>query len=322
MKKRFRKLKHYLIPHVGNKFKPRVFLKESVAAIALVLFLVEGAYIFGTPILLHRTGFTAAVLPAALTDLTNNDRIAKGDSALISDPLLTQAAQEKANDMAAKSYFAHVSPEGKTPWYWLDAVGYKYTYAGENLAIDFTDSTDVETAWMNSPEHHANIVKPQYTQIGIATAQGIYEGKETTFVVELFATLPATTTAAPIAAAAPAKKPTTSIPVVSTVATSAENPQVLGAQAVPVPAGAGAIAAVVSSPSNTLGWALGIFAAFVGLLLAFAIFIKIRVQYVEVVAGGAILIGIALVFMMFNENTLPSVQLPHSGQSASVSLAL
>src|SRR3989344_6651963 len=137
--KRFRKLKHYLIPHAGNKFKPALLAKESVAVMVLVLLVIEGMYVIGTP-LLQKTGFTAAVLPAALADLTNKDRLAEGGGALAFDAHLAKAAQAKANDMAAQGYFAHVSPDGKTPWYWLDSVGYNYTYAGENPATNFTDS--------------------------------------------------------------------------------------------------------------------------------------------------------------------------------------
>jgi hypothetical protein len=93
----------------------------------------------------------------------------------------------KANDMATKSYFAHTSPEGKTPWYWLSQVGYNYQYAGENLAINFTDSKDVTNAWMASPTHKANIVKGNYTEIGTGIATGIYEGRETVFVAQVYA---------------------------------------------------------------------------------------------------------------------------------------
>jgi hypothetical protein len=102
--------------------------------------------------------------------------------------LLTVAAQDKANDEATKGYFAHTSPQGLTPWYWFQQVGYNFDYAGENLAVNFSDSEDVTTAWMNSPEHRANILNTDFTQIGIAAAQGVYEGEPTTFVVEEFGT--------------------------------------------------------------------------------------------------------------------------------------
>src|SRR3989338_5891271 len=318
--KRFRKLKHYLIPHAGNKFKPALLAKESVAIIVLILFVIEGVYVIGTP-LLQKTGFTAAVLPAALADMTNKDRVAAGNAKLVFDANLAKAAQAKANDMAAKSYFAHVSPDGKTPWHWLDLVGYNYSYAGENLAINFSDSIDVEEAWMNSPEHHANIVKPQYTRIGIATAQGVYEGKDTTFVVQFFATPPTEA----VASAAPTKSKTPKATVATAAAPASSAPaqvsQVLGAEVAPAPVGAGAVPPAASSPNHTVTWVFGIFAAFVAVLLGIAVFVKSKVQYLEVILGGAVLIAIALSFIFLNGNTVSAVQLPRDGQAASVSLA-
>ncbi|MSU73733.1 CAP domain-containing protein [Candidatus Kaiserbacteria bacterium] len=322
MMKRFRRLKHYLVPHKGNKFKPAVFAKESVAVLVFALFLVQSLYFFGTHIVLKNTGFTAAVLPAALTDLTNADRAAAGHARLTPDAHLTQAAQKKAEDMAAKGYFAHISPEGKSPWYWLDAVGYEYTYAGENLAINFTDSLDVEEGWMNSPAHHANIVKPEYTQIGIGTAQGIYEGKETTFVVELFAALPDKAEVATVPKTAPQQKN-----VVAAAATPqaspapAEESRVLGTQVESSASGAPTLAAVASSPGHVIRWIFGIFAVLVSALLGVAIFAKRKVHYLEA-AGGVVLIGVALALVFFNGSGVSGVELPRESQGASVSLAL
>ncbi len=322
MKRRFRRLKHYFIPHAGNKFKPGLFAKESVAVLALALILVEGAYFFGTNVLLQNEGFTAAVLPAALTDLTNADRAASGHLALTHDPVLARAAQKKAEDMAAKGYFAHVSPEGKTPWYWLEAVGYNYTYAGENLAVDFTDSIDVEEGWMSSPAHYANIVKSEYTQIGIGTAQGVYQGKETTFVVEFFAALPneteiskktgnaETPKKAAVAAALPVAAPS---PI--------EETRVLGAQAEAPSPIRPTLATVASSPNPVVPGIFGIFAAAIAFLLALAIFAKMRIHYLEA-AGGAMLIALALALVFFNVIRIPEVQIPHDSQAASVYLSL
>jgi len=89
--------------------------------------------------------------------------------------------------MAKNGYFAHTSPDGKTPWYWLEQVGYNYQYAGENLAINFSDSKDVTDAWMASPAHRANIVKGNYTDIGTGVATGLYQGQQTVFVVQDYA---------------------------------------------------------------------------------------------------------------------------------------
>jgi hypothetical protein len=92
----------------------------------------------------------------------------------------------KANDMATKGYFAHTSPEGLSPWYWFKQAGYDFVYAGENLAVNFSDSAEVDKAWMNSPGHRDNILNTKYTEVGIATANGMYQGRPTTFVVQEF----------------------------------------------------------------------------------------------------------------------------------------
>src|SRR3989338_4435776 len=149
--------------------------------------------VFGLSLVDHsllRSGSFAAVISSVLVDLTNGDRGAGSLGGLAISPVLTVAAQAKADDMAAKGYFAHVSPEGKDPWYWFRQQGYTFLYAGENLAVDFFDSIDVERAWMNSPTHRANIIDSRYTEIGIAIAKGTFEGHDTVFVVQMFGTPP------------------------------------------------------------------------------------------------------------------------------------
>ena len=54
------------------------------------------------------------------------------------------------------------------------------------MAVDFSDSADVERAWMNSATHRENLLDPHFTEIGIALAQGTYQGRATTFVVQMF----------------------------------------------------------------------------------------------------------------------------------------
>lgn len=130
----------------------------------------------------------SAIYAAVLVNLTNQNRIEANLSELKVSPVLEKAAQMKADDMAAKSYFSHNTPEGLTPWYWFEQAGYKYKYAGENLAVNFEESVDVETAWMNSRGHFLNIVNPKYTEIGIATSTGIYKGRTAIFVVQMFGT--------------------------------------------------------------------------------------------------------------------------------------
>lgn len=130
--------------------------------------------------------FLASINPDFLWELTNKDREALGIGALEKNKILEEAAFMKASHMAENSYFAHTSPEGITPWYWFKKAGYEFSHAGENLAVNFSDSRKLHQAWINSPGHKANIMSNNFTHIGIATAKGEYKGREATFVVQLF----------------------------------------------------------------------------------------------------------------------------------------
>lgn len=116
----------------------------------------------------------------------NNIRVAKGLPILKRNALLDAAAQAHVNDMVAKDYFAHVSPDGKYPWDWIKAAGYKYTYAGENLGEGFSTASSLVAAWIVSPMHYANIISSNYADTGIGIATGTYQGQTAVFVVEMF----------------------------------------------------------------------------------------------------------------------------------------
>lgn len=154
----------------------------------LLIIVVQIGFLVNIFVNFDKSKFLASVLPGVLTMLTNEQRAQNNVSVLIKNDLLEKAAKLKAEDMAFRGYFSHNSPDGKTPWYWLEQVGYDYKYAGENLAVNFFESKDVADAWMNSPSHRANIVKKEYTEIGIATASGIYQGQNSVFVVQFFGT--------------------------------------------------------------------------------------------------------------------------------------
>ncbi len=354
-------LAHVLIPHAGNRYRPLLFTVEAVFAVVALVVALQGAYLLDTNVLERHTHFMASVLPSVLEQLTNADRQANGVGDLTVDPLLNQAAQLKADDMAANGYFAHVSPAGKTPWYWLDKVGYSYSYAGENLAVDFTDSKDVESAWMASPTHHANIVKAQYSRIGFGVADGTYQGHPTTFVVEEFATpraeaaapTPSDTNApAPASAPAPEKTVVQSSPAktetapaqttpdaptqtaqqivdaaTSQAAAQAAQPDVLGAEtsqgAAPTSAArAGFFVSLLASPTHAITFALGALAAILAILLIVTLIGHARVQYVEVVGTGLVMVSLILIVLVYNQVAGSRVVVPGSAQSAAVVNAL
>ena len=166
--------------------------KGRIGIFALV-FLAVFAIELATVVQLHYIDSLGSLIdmvsPEAIVDLTNQNREEFGIGGLEKNDLLTLAAQLKAFDMAEKGYFSHTSPEGITPWYWFNLVGYGYSHAGENLAVNFTDSYDIDKAWMESPTHKKNIINAKFDEIGVGTAVGEYKGKEVIFVVQLFGTL-------------------------------------------------------------------------------------------------------------------------------------
>jgi hypothetical protein len=123
---------------------------------------------------------------ADVIQLLNQSRASNGLDALRENYLLDQAARAKADDMIANDYFAHTSPKGIDPWYWFRKAGYDYKFAGENLAVNFTNAIDQHKAWMNSPTHRKNILNDNYNEVGVAVAKGNVDGKNSLLTVELF----------------------------------------------------------------------------------------------------------------------------------------
>ncbi|KKP64330.1 MAG: hypothetical protein UR61_C0048G0003 [candidate division WS6 bacterium GW2011_GWE1_34_7] len=119
--------------------------------------------------------------------LTNSDRTSRGLKGLSVDSKLMQAAINKARNMFAEQYWSHYGPNGETPWQFIRAQGYSYVYAGENLGKGFTDVQKLNQAWLESSSHRANILKPQYNEIGVAVMDGVLEGKKVTIVVQMLA---------------------------------------------------------------------------------------------------------------------------------------
>lgn len=180
-------LKHLFIPHDKNDYKPHFFRELSVSIILFTSVFLLGSSA-GTSFFIHKTVEGASIAASALIDLTNESRIEFNEAPLVKNDKLDKAATLKGNDMATKGYFAHNSPEGVTPWHWFSQVGYDFLYAGENLAINFTDANDVENAWLNSPGHRANLLNVNFREIGIATIEGVYNNNPTIFVVQMFGT--------------------------------------------------------------------------------------------------------------------------------------
>lgn len=175
-------------------------------------------------------GYATNTSLAGLLDETNAQRANNGAPTLQLNSQLNQAAQAKAEDMVARNYWSHTSPDGKEPWWFIANAGYKYTTAGENLAYGFVSSNATITGWMNSSGHRANLLNANFQEVGfgIASSPDYLSNGEQTVVVALYGK-PATVATAPAPAAAQSPRPvqptpTPVTPPVTATATPTSNP--------------------------------------------------------------------------------------------------
>lgn len=240
-----------------NNHRPHL-LRETAALGCIAIFICILTVLNSLPTFINQNNLLGEVYPAIVAVLTNQGRVEQALPTLKESQILAVAAKNKAQDMITRGYFAHQSPDGRQPWDWIKSAGYEYEYAGENLAINYSDSADVYRAWMNSPTHKANILNGHYTEIGIAVATTTIQGRESILVVQMFGSpknhkngpksaVSATSTVGAdsrivsnIASDTDTSTSTTSIPaptatsvtpIFSTVTTSSPDVQVLGASA-------------------------------------------------------------------------------------------
>ena len=188
---------HLFLPRESNNFRAKFLHNHSLGFIIcffLIFQLVLSSVLLVNPRVL---GFAAQIPPEKIVELTNQERAKVGAPPLTLNSILSEAALRKAGDMFAFNYWAHNSPSGRDPWSFFAEVGYRYLYAGENLARDFANPDGVVAAWMASPTHRDNLLNPKYQEIGVAVIDGTLGGVETTLVVQHFATPVAAVAQAP-----------------------------------------------------------------------------------------------------------------------------
>lgn len=175
-------------PHPHNNHKAKILWPKSIV-ILIGLFIMGRSIVDITVGLLPGVlGYASQIDPAKVIELTNSERLGAGLEIVNQNSELNQAALAKAADMFTKGYWAHVSPTGTEPWSFISGAGYKYQHAGENLARDFGNPTDIVRAWMASPTHRQNLLDGRYKDIGVAVMDGYINGVETTIVVQMFGT--------------------------------------------------------------------------------------------------------------------------------------
>jgi uncharacterized protein YkwD len=111
----------------------------------------------------------------AILCLLNRERSDHGLGSLRRNSTLELASQRHSNDMALRNFFAHETPDGVDPGARMATVGYpvRATTTGENLAWGSgPEATPVRIvqSWMKSPGHRANILRPEFTEVGVGVA--------------------------------------------------------------------------------------------------------------------------------------------------------
>lgn len=115
----------------------------------------------------------------ALYGFINAHRLEHGLSKLRVSPLLERSAELKLQTMVAEKYWRHENTQNEPPWQYLKIVGYNYINAGENLAFGSTSTWEVFTMWLESPSHNAELLFPDYREMGIAVDCDAYDAYAT-----------------------------------------------------------------------------------------------------------------------------------------------
>jgi len=132
---------------------------------------------------LEVSGLSQSQMERSITCLINEERTSRGLGAVQPNGDLRDAAFSHSNEMVAQRYFEHTSPQGVTFIDRIEATGYmrgaRSWIVGENLVWGtgpLSTPQSLVTAWMNSPPHRENLLKPQFREIGVAAVDGTPEG--------------------------------------------------------------------------------------------------------------------------------------------------
>jgi uncharacterized protein YkwD len=84
---------------------------------------------------------------------------------------LASAAEAHSRAMAGGNFFSHRDKDGRIPGDRAELAGYRASLVGENLAAAQVSAQQVLDGWLASPEHCANLMNPQFRELGAAYAR-------------------------------------------------------------------------------------------------------------------------------------------------------
>ncbi len=173
--------------HTQGKHYQKVYLPYLPAVVMLITALM----LSGLKLPSSQTAtlaYATEISQSSLLQSTNQQRTSNSKTNLKLNQKLSAAAQAKANDMSARNYWAHNTPDGQEPWVFVDKAGYAYQKAGENLAYGFPSSSQTVVGWMNSASHKANLLDDAFSEVGFgfANASNFQSKGEETIVVAMY----------------------------------------------------------------------------------------------------------------------------------------
>ena len=131
------------------------------------------------PVTTQVSGLSQSQMESSIGCLINGERTSYGLQPVTPNTDLRQAALSHSDEMIREGYFEHTSPAGLTFIDRIDDTGYmrgaRSWEVGENLVWGtgpLSTPLALVTAWMNSPPHRENLLRPAFREIGIGAVAG------------------------------------------------------------------------------------------------------------------------------------------------------
>jgi uncharacterized protein YkwD len=131
------------------------------------------------PVNTEVSGLSRATMETSITCLINDERTSHGLAGVAPNGDLSRAALSHSNEMVNQGYFEHTSPSGVTFMDRIESTGYmngaRTWTVGENLVWGtgpLSTPQALVTAWMNSPPHRENLLRPNFRELGVAAVVG------------------------------------------------------------------------------------------------------------------------------------------------------
>lgn len=102
-----------------------------------------------------------------ILELVNTERTSRGFTALARNDQLDDAAVAQATDMRDNKFFDHTGSDGSNVGTRATAAGYTWSAIGENIGSGSVSPEAMMDLWMNSDGHRANILSPNFTELGV-----------------------------------------------------------------------------------------------------------------------------------------------------------